>query len=301
MSQYQIPLRLTLGLVYVIGILANCMLLFYFIKKQHKGLGNKLLMLLNVLDLLVCVTSVTTAVPWQIYLNSGSNMAYILWFTSTSLYAISYDCTGFTTCLVSVTRTIKVCRPFYSIRGIWTGVSFLLYFLCSFAREFSNLYFQFIKRAENRETIKMTYAVAITSGITACIIAVVLSSIITAHRLLREKKLQENISESNRHATITILILSSTFCVLNAALVSVAVISFCIRIKVIEDNDLLWAFRDIILYSTQCLNSAINPIIYLARKKEMRQFVRELWKTVQDKLTRSGTKPAVELTVRIPN
>ena len=41
--------------------------------------------------------------------------------------------------------------------------------------------------------------------------------------------------------------------------------------------------------------STVNPIIYLTRKKEMRQFVLEVWRTVKDKLSRSQAEPKVDV------
>ena len=86
----------------------------------------------------------------------------------------------------------------------------------------------------------------------------------------------------------------------NTAFVSAALILLCIRLKLIEDNA-FWAYREIVFSIVQCLNSTVNPIIYLTRKKEMRQFVLEIWRTVKDKLSRSGSDSEVnvlELTVR---
>ena len=124
------------GPMYVTGIVGNCLSLFYFIRRQHKGLGNRLLMLLNVLDLLVCATSVTTAIPWYVHLSTKDETAWIFYSVSIIIYNPLFECTGFTTCLVSVTRTIKVCRPFYSIRGFWIGIVFKLYVICIYIREF---------------------------------------------------------------------------------------------------------------------------------------------------------------------
>ena len=43
----------------VTGTLANAASLTYFIKKEEKGIGDKLLMLLNSIDLLLCITATT--------------------------------------------------------------------------------------------------------------------------------------------------------------------------------------------------------------------------------------------------
>ena len=43
----------------IFGTLANSASLAYFIKKEEKGIGDKLLMLLNSIDLLLCITATT--------------------------------------------------------------------------------------------------------------------------------------------------------------------------------------------------------------------------------------------------
>ena len=286
---YYIFLRLTSGTIYVTGIVANCMSLSYFIRRQHKGLGNRLLLLLNVLDLLVCVTSVTTMIPLQIYLSTKDKIAWIVYFIGLHFYRPLFECTGYTTCLVSVTRTIKVCRPLYSIRGFWTGITFMLFVLCICTREVIFWYQDKTKPLEDPYKVLKYQVAIVASGITICIIVVVFSSMIAAYWLLRKNKTDVRVrkSERNRYATVTILILSVTFCLINAAYVSALVIRYFTLIRVFEDTDVLWTYRDVVYALAQCLNSAINPMIYVRRKKEMRQFISETWIKVKDKLSTS--------------
>ena len=297
---YNIFLRLTSGTIYVTGFVANCLSLFYFIRRQHKGLGNRLLMLLNVLDLLVCATSVTTATPLQIYLSTKDKTAYIFYSISLFIYAPLFECTGFTTCLVSVTRTIKVCRPFYSFREFWIGIVFMLYVICIYTREFIFCYHVKIRPVADTNNILIYYSAIVTSGTTFYIIVVVLSSLIAAYWLLRKNKseIRGRKSKSNRQATITILILSVTFCLVNATFVSAGVMTFCMRTKVFEMSMFLLYYIDIVFAIAQCLNSAVNPIIYLTRKKDMRRFLLETCKKVKDRYSKSRAEPDLELRIR---
>ena len=297
-SMDSIFLRLVSGLIlYVTGIVGNCLSLSYFITRQHKGLGNRLLMLLNVLDLLVCATSVTTAVPWHVYLSTEDKTAWIFYSISLFIYAPLFECTGFTTCLVSVTRTIKVCRPFYSIRELWIGIIFMLYVICIYTREFIFCYHVKISPVADTNNILIYYSAIVTSGTTFYIIVVVLSSLIAAYWLLRKTKsdIRGRKSESNRNATITILILSATFCLVNLTFLSAGVMEFCISFKVFEDSTFLWNYRQIVYALAQCLNSAINPMIYLTRKKDMSNFLQETWRHFIDKLYKSRSEPDLEL------
>ena len=301
MSKYYfISLRLISGPLYVTGIVANCISLSYFIRRQHKGLGNRLLLLLNVLDLLVCVTSVTTMIPLQIYLSTKDKIAWIVYFIGLHFYRPLFECTGYTTCLVSVTRTIKVCRPLYSIRGFWTGITFMLFVLCICTREVIFWYQDKTKPLEDPYKVLKYQVAIVASGITICIIVVVISSMIAAYWLLRKNKKDIRVrkSERNRYATVTILILSVTFCLVNATFISAGVMAFCIIINVFEDSTYLRTYREIVFTLAQCLNSAINPIIYLTRKKDMRNFLLETCRKVKDRCSKSRAEPDLELRMR---
>ena len=212
-------MRVTAILIDVIGIIANCLSLSYFIKRQNKGLGNRLLMLLNSCDLLVCCTNLPTAISYQVFATTGNEVARTCYLTCAIIYGISFDCTGFATCLVSATRTIKVCKPFFSIKVAWTVTSFIVYFFYSSVREITSCYFMFIKPLEDIDTVKKYYIIIYSSGTTANVTAVVLSSIITAYWLLSKSELDGKTSNSNRHATVTILILSAAFFVINAVFI----------------------------------------------------------------------------------
>ena len=138
---YKVPLRIISIPIEVTGIIANSLSLAFFIKKQKNGLGNKLLMLLNSCDLLVSVGILMVHITFS---NYGDEESRIIRLTGFFIYAVAFDCSGFSTSLISVTRTIKVCRPFSHIKSKWLVVSFVFYFLCSSTREFLG-YTHFIK------------------------------------------------------------------------------------------------------------------------------------------------------------
>ena len=97
---------------------------------------------------------------------------------------------------------------------------------------------------------------------------------------------------------IPVIYFSVTFCLLNATFISAGVMAFCIIINVFEDSTFLRTYRDIVFALAQCLNSAINPMIYLTRKKAMRKFLLETWRKVVDKLSKPRPEPDFELRVR---
>ena len=289
---YEVPLTSGSILMSIVGVLANSLTLSYYIKRQDKGLGNRLLILLNSSDLIVCLIFIPRALLEHICVyGNGSYGAYASYFVSDFIFITSFDCTGFSTCLISVTRTIKVCRPFFSIKGVWTAVSFLLYFLCILTRESlysyaSNVQYGHVKY---EKYIKRYYPLIFSLGTTLIVIAVFISMVITTYWLSKRSKVQGNISANNRRATVTILILSTVFCLLNGIFITACLLDLCIRFGLIKGGTVVSLIQsytyEIAWKVVICLNSTVNPIIYLARKEEMRQHVNEMWGALKDKFT----------------
>jgi hypothetical protein len=223
--------------------------------------------------------------------HTAANTSYLI---SKFLYYITFDCTGFLTCLISLTRTVKVCNPFFPMKGVWAAVSFLLFFLYSLTRESALYFLVFQKPVENVEKIVKYYPALYALVTLFNMITVVLSSIVTAYWLLYKTRYKRKISKNNRHATITVLILSAVFFMMNTIFVSAAIISFGFGIKVIKFSKSLHAFIEIVFSLSQCLNSTANPMIYLTRKKEMRKFVVGTWRTVKYKLSITKVEQVLE-------
>ena len=257
MSTLQVFLSAVILSMGIVGVAANCLSLFYFIKKQNKGLGNRLLMLLVCSDLAVCLIYL----PRRVLNHLPGRHDLVAWIVNI-LSEVIVQCSAFSTCLVSVTRAIKVCRPFYSIKGVWVGVSFLLYFLCSLGKELA-LHLG-------------TYNMLLYKSSTVLIfIAVLISTVVTACCLLKKGEVDENNLADKRHATVTIFILSAVFCLLNLTFVSVYVYSFFLDLR---DLPAVFYYLYITSHIAILLNSVVNPMIYVARKEDMRKCVIDLWR-----------------------
>ena len=272
MSTLAVSLTTVLFSMGAVGVVANSVSLSYFTKKQNKGLGNRLLILLNCCDLAVCIT----VLPTRILNHIPGRNDWIAWIVYI-LLQVSVRCSAFSTCLVSVTRTIKVCRPFYSIKGISVGISFLLYFLLALGNEIAFMIFTEIINYR-----KEFYLIQ-SSSRTVIISVVAFSSIITACCLLKKSEIEVNNSADKRHATVTIFILSAVFCLLNLTFISFYITNFIF----LKPNILIETYiyhLQIASHIAILLNSVVNPMIYMARKKEMREFVSDLWRLLKDKV-----------------
>ena len=112
--------------IVVCGTFTNALSLSYFIRRENKGIGTRLLMLLNSLDLFVCVSGIVDALLLFYGIADDSIPSIII----RKLYISSVEATSFATCLLSVTRTIILCQPFYRLRGkaiILATVTFVSY------------------------------------------------------------------------------------------------------------------------------------------------------------------------------
>ena len=258
------------SVISIVGVVVNCLSLSYFIRKQNKGLGDRLLMLLNVCDLLVCVMYMPNAL--SVYFDD-----LITYIICSGTFDLFFNCTVFATCLISVTRAIKVVRPFFSIRGSWVAASFFLFCLCETAIQISYAY------CLNYEYIAIyIFPMTFSSMITLNVITVFISTMITAYRLMKTK-IQGTISESNRHATVTILILSTTFCLFNLSVILYLVLSSLVYFGIIDLDETIMNLLNLSYFTRLvmiCANSAVNPIIYLTRKEEMRRHVSETCRTL---------------------
>ena len=289
------------SVISIFGIIANCLSLSYFIKKQYKRLGDRLLMLLNSCDLMVCVVFIISAIFKLIFdLNLGFSMdtkmaSYYGYVGTHAIFDACFDVTGFATCLISVTRTIKVCDPFFSIKGSWVAASFLLYSVHGIAKETTYACWTF--KIWNDDGINWNYDIFVldnyfrkirSSTISLSVLAAVfISTMITSYWLLNKNKIQGTVSESNRHATVTIQILSTVFCLLNVTVVLSLVFSVSFSFS-FDAEQWFPIFRYIAWNVLICLNSAVNPVIYLSRKQEMRQHVSETWSSL---VIRFRTRP----------
>ena len=186
------------------------------------------------------------------------------------VFEVFFDLTGFVTCLISVTRMIKVLRPFYSISGTGVAASFLIYCLCSFAREGVQAYLSYHVSLTSNVGIQKYHLLFICAGTTLNVIFVFFSTVVTAQWLLTKSKVNSNISENRRYATLTVIVLSGVFCFINTTGICLAVIAYFKNVKGnIHNSKSALRFANYVNLII-LLNSAVNPIVYLARKKDMR-------------------------------
>ena len=226
--------------------------------------------MLNILDLGVCILTVITQILRVLRLSTDRLTHVAIENVTESIYVIFTENTGFATLLLSVTRCLSVINPMSRIRGLRVAVSACIFIVYTTSRE---IIFYLIWIFARTTYSSQVHATIIASEIGLLVIFVIVANLISVSTLLRSGNVAEQSREAGFQATLTIFILSALFCVFNATYC----ISFVIHVysnKPINDNVALWfgAF-----YAVP-INSALNPIIYFWRKKEMKEYLMNLMK-----------------------
>ena len=275
---------LSSGLVGVCGVSANLLSLFYFIRvEEHRGVANKLFILLNSLDLLVSLTAPGVVIVYQLPVH-GAGVDSLMHGLKL-LFKIGVQSTAYTTCLISVTRTICLARPFYRVKVRVLVVCTVVFVVCvPVCCEVLVLYLLYT-RSGYRARVEGVIQYMTLSILAAVFIVVVSSNIVSVYQLRRSKDVDgpnKEITALNHRATITVLILSILFCLLN---ITFMIVLGCNVSNTCLPSSLLGWFS---FWIAIPLNSCLNPCVYFARKQDMRDYVREVWRRCRGKKVEEG-------------
>ena len=222
-------------------------------------------MLLKSLELMVCVTGATQlgmmVLYWQIPALAHE--------TFNSLYFVFLEATGFATCLLSITRCLSLYVPFYKVNRHFVTLSGVIFVGYTLIREIA------LVRLVNRETYLRKGLLKIHIGlllgeIGLMIVVVLVANTVSVLKLLLQPDMvkRSRTRTAGVHATVTVVILSGFFCFLNAFYLVTEILYFYYSVTFNENIVLYFG----IFYAVP-LNSCSNPLIYLLRKREMRQFL----------------------------
>ena len=247
----------------VTGTLANAASLTYFIKKKEIGLGDKLLMLLNSIDLLLCITATALTCLLLILRHDGGPTVLLL-----AIYMLLVDGTAFVTCLLSVTRGIGIAFPFYQIKGkLLVKVGIVVFIMMELSTFIIPAMLSAIVNGDLQELLISRIVIG-----SLVILVVVSSTVVAVYKLTREdlQGAAGRVDTNNRKATWTVVILSTLFFVFNSILLGATLVAMNVNVTKFSI-----AYYNFGLLLAIPFNSAVNPIVYLVRKSDMRQFFSE--------------------------
>ena len=275
------------GVVAVTGSVTNALSLSFFIRKAARSLSNRIFIFLNIFDLLVCLFSVGLVVFGHCKGHKLCGYKSPLAKFSDAVVHLSAESTAFATCVQSVTRTISLCFPFYLIQKKALTIAAITFLVQEVFRYVLRFYI-YNRRVSDVELYRRYDSVAMIALLSIVILTNLFSSMLSVWKLsgsrrkLRIAPANGNVAhrtKTNQKATVTILIISILFCFFNAI--------FCITMyfETIEGRDthrldtsptLLLVLYGFSFGLAVPLNSAINPIIYFTRKREMTKYIQEL-------------------------
>ena len=266
------------AVIAVCGALFNSLSLVYFVRHDSDQLGSRLLMPLNIFDLCVCSSSALTVFLeffWD-FDKPSKGLARAL-DVLLGVYVAAGESTAFATCLLSVVRCWCLCFPFNKVNMkslVISTAGFLVYTLgketsyvaliwtCESYREDDDTC-TLPKFTEAREYLTIIL-------ISSIIVIVVLSNSISIKKVITSEG-SEDLIELTKRAAVTVILVSINFCLYNTFFI----VLFCVFQKIPNrHNNFEYEFFEFLTFRVFLpMNSATNPLIYLVRKLEMRQFV----------------------------
>ena len=277
------------GIISVTGLVTNALSLFYFAKKADRTLSNQVFIMLNVSDLFVSFFDVAI-VSLQYCEGSVCGQDSLLHVWALAIIDASINSTAFATCILTMTRTISLCFPFYQINRKAVAVATLTFLAQEVLKcLLIKFYFPLTNGADKLPSlmyeIYASYSMIIM--LSTVILLNLVSSILSVWKLLKNRRnieiatvdhgRQAQRTNNNQKATVTILIVSFLFCFFNTV--------FCISLyfgffefgpETSSTHVIVLVLRGFAFWLAVPLNSAINPIVYFTRKRDMRKFIRGL-------------------------
>jgi hypothetical protein len=273
-----------------VGTVANAASFIYFIRKREKSVGDKLLMLLNSIDLLLCISATSLTILFSLLagdtlmMDTYTNVSHAC-IAFSILYVILIDGTAYATCLLSVTRGISIAFPFYQIKGKPLIVAGVIVFIIM---ELTGPVIALIGLANGFSASILRDFVIARIVMTLLMILVVVSATVIAVYKLTKKDLHgaaEQADRNNIKATWTVVILSTLFFVFNsivlgataAVLYFINQFEYSLNLTEEELGRLLYLGFSAAFFAIP-LNSSLNPIVYLTRRNDMRQYYSKFFK-----------------------
>ena len=181
------------------------------------------------------------------------------------IYIFMMDGTAFVTCLLSVTRGIGIALPFYQIKGKLLVIVGIVVFIMM---ELSTFIITAIVNGDLQEILISRVVMG-----SLVILVVVSATFVAVYKLTREdlQGAAGRVDTNNRKATWTVVILSTLFFVFNSILLGAEVVIFDGE-GARSTSKFVISFAFFGLLIAIPFNSAVNPIVYLVRRSDMRQF-----------------------------
>ena len=285
MSAQQNVFPVCSGVIAAAGLVTNLLSLTYFTRRPKRTITTRIFLFLNTFDLLVCLFGTVIVISAKCSGNhSLCGFRSPLFSSAVSVMNLCVETTAFATCLLSVTRTISLCFPFYPINRNVFRIALLIFINQELVRFFLSLYFFFVQKSSSNlfHDVNKDFMILLLS---TAIICSFVSSSLSVWKLLSSKKkhripsIHDNVRaqamDKNQKATTTILIVCTLFCILNTVFsINLYLTKTRKPIETITSSAAVIFLHEFSIWLAVPLNSALNPGIYFIRKKDMRNFTK---------------------------
>ena len=191
--------------------------------------------------------------------------------------------TGFITCLLSVIRAMSIICPRHQLNVKVIIGAMILYSVLIICLDIE---------------LKNTQAkfIADFSSILTLFVVVIFSNILCIIKLAHSK-----VASWKREASITMGILSAVYCVFNIGFL----INYGFRAIMCKSpgdspqtkSCLSSIFKEISLFILLPMNSASNPVIYFLRNREMRRYLKDVWRKMTCRRSEQEVRPEQDMTI----
>ena len=269
-------------LITVFGTVTNLLSLSYFITQRHLNnrksrteiINNHLFIVLNVFDILVCIFLSALLLSFRYDIDEGDVQETLL-----LLFVLAVQTTGFITCLLSVIRAISIIRPTHHLNIKAIAGTTILY-------SGIMIYLNIQYNARNVKATMIHFTIY-----TALFIAVVLCNVVCMVKLALSK-----VASWKREATITMGIFSAVYCIFNIGFL--VFYGFHVFVCGIQETVCLSVtFEAISMYILLPMNSASNPVVYFLRNREMRRYLKNVWRKMTCRRSEQEVRPEQDMTI----
>ena len=183
--------------------------------------------------------------------------------------------TYFVTCLLSFRRVLNLLLPLYQVKRKSLNIAMVFFLLLLATLEICFWALEQKFDEDNNPIEKSRSLIRV-----ALILVIILSNILSFMKLRKSFTLDNH--KRTRYATVTVAILSGIFCACNIGpMIGSGIYAF--DVEKYHSMDDSFSLRDIFYSILVPLNSACNPVVYITRRSDMRNFFVTKWRRVKEK------------------
>ena len=266
-----------------IGIITNLISIAYFLRRKNKNLGDKYLILLNTLDITICILATffnTVALKCD---ESACGLFPFLenfHVDSSTMFETVVELSSLTTCFLCALRAISISRPLCQISKtkVYLSSALAVIYIIAAKSIISHLKtLGIVGKKDGESHVSSTMKLSlVNTGIMVVFVMICLIVSVRGLKKTRPERSEQGV-DTNEKATKMILILGVLFLTFN--LVWMAILSFIIETNWLLTKEKMEEIKvpvQVITYAISSINSAANPIVYMTRNEEMKKYITQL-------------------------